>query len=279
MSVTDYDIEITEIRPRPIVSLLNLREIVRFRDLAYFMILREVTVQYKQTILGFSWAVINPLVSMVVFSLIFGKLAAMPSDGVPYPIFSFAALVPWTYFANSVTAASGSLIAYAGVFTKVYFPRLFIPVVPVVAKLIDFSIAFVVLLGMMLWYGLPIGAGLLFLPVLVIVMVLTAIGLGSGLAALGIKYRDVRHATGFIIQSLMYATPVVWPLSLVPQKYHLILATYPMVGVVEGFRSILLHSRPIPWDLISVSGLSAVIIFLVGVGYFRRTERVFADVA
>jgi lipopolysaccharide transport system permease protein len=203
----------------------------------------------------------------------------MPSDGLPYAVFSFAGLVPWTYFSNALTGASGSLLSNAAMISKVYFPRLIIPMTPVVAKLVDFAIALVILLGLMAWYGIWPTWRVVWLPLLVLLMMITAGGMGMWLAALGIQYRDVRFAMGFVTQLLMYAAPVVWPASLIAPQYRLFYGLYPMAGVIEGFRSALLGSTPMPWDLIGPGLVSATLILAAGVFYFRRMERIFADVA
>ncbi len=267
------------IQPQKGWKVIDWRELVEYRDLLYFMVLREVTVIYKQTILGFTWAIINPFFSMVVFSVIFGRFGKMPSDGIPYPIFSYTALLPWTYFAGALTGSTNSLIQGTALFTKVYFPRLFIPMVPILSKLVDFAIAFVVLAGMMVWYHVMPSLTILYLPVLILLMVLTAAGMGMWLSALAIQFRDVKHAMGFIVQILMYAAPVIYPVSMIPAKYRLFYGIYPMAGVIEGFRAAILGSRPMPWDLIAVGGATSAILFISGAFYFRRLERIFADVA
>lgn len=269
----------TVIEPRRGWQLLDLQELRRYRDLFYFLVRRDVRVLYAQTILGFAWAVLQPFFSMIVFTVVFGGLAEMPSDGLPYAVFSFAGLAPWTYFSNALTGASGSLLSNASMISKVYFPRLIIPMTPVVAKLVDFAIALVILLGLMAWYGIWPTWQVVWLPLLVFLMMITAGGMGMWLAALGIQYRDVRFAMGFVTQLLMYAAPVVWPASLIAPQYRLLYGLYPMAGVIEGFRAALLGSAPMPWDLIGPGLVSAAAIFAAGVLYFRRTERVFADVA
>jgi lipopolysaccharide transport system permease protein len=272
-------------RPRTIIEpktgwqLIDWRELREYRDLFYFLVWRDIKVLYKQTVLGFAWAVIRPVFSMIVFSIVFGRLAQVPSDGVPYPIFSYAALVPWTYFSTSMTASTNSLITNARMLTKIYFPRLVIPMTPVLAKLVDFAIAFVLLLAMMAWFQIAPTWHILFLPLLIGLMILTAAGIGMWLSALAIQYRDIRHASQFIAQLLMYAAPVVWPASLVPEPLRPIYGLYPMAGVIEGFRSALLATNPMPWDLIIPGTVSAIVIALTGALYFRRLERVFADVA
>jgi lipopolysaccharide transport system permease protein len=260
-------------------KLIDWRECLAYRDLLYFLVLRDVTVLYKQTVLGIAWAVLNPFFSMVVFTVIFGILLKVPSDGKPYAVFSFAALLPWTYFSQSLTGATSSLIAGTGLFTKVYFPRVFIPLVPVFSKLVDFAIALVFLIILMLWYRIVPSWNVVLLPLLLALMMLTSAGLGMFLSALAIQYRDIRHAMGFVIQGLMYAAPVVWPVSKLPEEYRLWYGLYPMAGVIEGFRASLLNTGPMPWDLIGMGTISGVLSFLIGALYFRRTERFFADVA
>lgn len=267
------------IEAKPGWKLIDWRECLEYRDLLYFLVLRDVTVLYKQTILGFAWAILNPFFSMVVFTVIFGMLLKVPSDGKPYAVFSFAALLPWTYFSQSLTGATSSLIQGTNLFTKVYFPRVFIPLVPVFSKLVDFAIALVFLIALMIWYRIVPSWNIVFLPVLLGLMMLTSAGIGMLLSALAIQYRDIRHAMGFVIQALMYAAPVVWPVSKLPPEYRLWYGLYPLAGVIEGFRASLLSTGPMPWDLIGMGSITAIVSFLVGALYFRRTERFFADVA
>jgi len=267
------------IQPRTGWQIINWQEVCEYRDLLYFMVLRDVTVLYKQTVLGFAWAIINPFFSMIVFSVVFGRLAKVPSDGIPYPIFSYAALLPWTYFSGAVTGSTNSLIQGTAIFTKVYFPRLFIPMVPVFSKLVDFAIAFMLLIVLMTYFHVKPGWPLLLLPVPCSLLILTASGLGMWLAALAIQYRDVKHAITFLTQLLMYAAPVVWPVSLIPEPYRLWYGLYPMAGVIEGFRSCIIGKNPMPRDLLDVGALTSMLLALTGALYFSRTERVFADVA
>ncbi len=269
----------TIIEPKEGWQVIDFKELKEYKDLFYFLIWRDIKVLYKQTILGFTWAIIRPVFSMIIFSIVFGKLAKVPSDGIPYPIFSFAALVPWTYFATSLTQSTQSLVTNANMLSKVYFPRLIIPMTPVLAGLVDFVIAFSILVVLMFWYGIVPTANILYLPLLVGLMLLTASGVGMWLSALAIQYRDIKHAIQFVVQLLMYAAPVVWPVSLIPEKYRLVYGLYPMVGVIEGFRSSLLGTHPMPWDIIIPGAIAS--IFLVGSGafYFKRMEKYFADVA
>ena len=269
----------TVIEARSGWRLFDWKEIVAYRDLLYFLVLRDVTVLYKQTVLGIAWAVLTPFFSMVVFSVIFGMLLHVGSDGRPYPVFSFAALLPWTYFSGALTMATGSLITGAALFSKVYFPRVFIPLVPIFSKLVDFVIASVMLALMMVYYQVMPTWNLVFLPLLILLMMATAAGLGMFLSALAVQYRDVRHAMNFMVQILMYAAPVVWPVSRLPHAYRIWYGLYPMAGVIEGFRAALLNTGPMPWDLIGMGSITAILSFLIGGLYFRRTERFFADVA
>jgi len=267
------------IRARKSWQIFNWREFVEYRDLLYFLVLRDVTVLYKQTILGFAWAILTPFFSMVVFSVIFGKLAKMPSEGIPYPIFSYAALLPWTYFSQSLMRSTESLIQNTAIFTKVYYPRLFIPLVPVLSKLVDLAIAFGLFIVLMIYYRVTPTQHIAFVPVLIALMMATTAGLGMWLSALAIQYRDVKHAMNFAMQILMYAAPVVWPVSLVPAQFRLWYGLYPMVGVIEGFRSAFIGKSPMPWDLIGVGAISSAVVLVSGALYFKRTERIFADVA
>jgi|TARA_B100001964_G_scaffold6354_1_gene6944 lipopolysaccharide transport system permease protein len=271
------------IKPKSGWQLIDWKELIEYRDLFYFLIKRDVLAIYKQTVLGFTWAIIRPVFSMIVFSVVFGGLAKIPSDGIPYPIFSYVALIPWTYFAAAMNTSTQSLISGKGIFTKVYFPRLIIPLIPVLSKLVDFAIAFVILFGLMAWYGISPTKNLIFLPVLILMMMLTASGIGMWLSAMAIQYRDIPHGVGFLSQMLMYAAPVVWPLSLLEDKFgesvSLAYGIYPMVGVIEGFRSALLGHNPMPWVLIGIGALSAIVLFISGALYFKSKERIFVDVA
>lgn len=267
------------IEPKKGWRIIDFAELWAYRDLFFFLVWRDIKVLYKQTVLGFLWAVIRPVFSMIVFSVVFGRLAKVPSDGVPYPIFAYVALIPWTYFSTALAGSTQSLIGNVNMLTKVYFPRLIIPMTPVLAGLADFAIAFAVLAVLMIWYGIAPTAYVIVLPVLILLMVLTASGIGMWLSALAIQYRDVRHAITFVLQLLMYAAPVVWPVSLIPEQYRLVYGIYPMAGVIEGFRSALLGTTPMPWDLIFVGAITAGLMVVSGAFYFRRMERVFADVA
>ena len=257
---------------------LKLKEIWEYRELLYFLTWRDVKVRYKQTVLGAAWAVIQPFFTMVVFSLFFGRLAKVPSDGIPYPIFAFAALVPWNYFANALTQSSDSLVGSANLIKKVYFPRLVIPMAAVISGAVDFSIAFTVLLGMMLFYGIMPTVHTLWLPLLLLLGVVTALGVGLWLSALNVQFRDVRYTVPFLAQFWMFATPVAYPSSLLSQPWRTIYGLNPMAGVVEGFRWALLGTKTAPGPMLAVSAAVAVLVLVGGAFYFRRMEKTFADV-
>jgi lipopolysaccharide transport system permease protein len=255
---------------------IDLAELWRYRDLLYFLTRREVTVRYKQTVLGFLWAVIQPLASMVVFTVFLGTLAGVPSDGIPYPVFSYLGLALWTYFAAAVTRSGASLAGNAHLLTRVYFPRVLVPLSATLAALVDFAIAFLALGGLMAWYGLAPGAtGLLAIP-LVAVTALAAAGIGMWLGALNARYRDVQHAWPFLVQLWMFATPVVYPASLVPERWRPLLALNPLAGLIEGFRAAML-GRPLDGTALAISIASAAALAALGVWQFRRMERAFAD--
>jgi lipopolysaccharide transport system permease protein len=271
------------IEKRKGILAINFRELVAYKDLLYFMVLRDFTVLYKQSILGLAWAFINPVFSILIFSIVFGKLAGVPSDGIPYPIFSCAAILPWTYFSNTLNAAGNSLITNTSIFTKVYFPRLIIPLVPVLSKLVDFAISFVLLIALMFYYGYYPTAKIFTLPLLILIMVFATAGLGTWLSSLAIQYRDVKFGLTFAVPLLMYAAPVVFPASLILEKFgertYLFYGIYPMVGVIEGFRAAVIPGKPMPWDLIGMSSIGALLLLIIGVRVFKSLENRFADVA
>ncbi|MBI4180947.1 MAG: ABC transporter permease [Chloroflexi bacterium] len=266
------------IKPKKGWQLIDFKELIEYRDLFYFLVTRDIKVRYKQTVLGGLWAIIQPFFMMVVFSLFFGTLAKVPSDGVPYPIFNYSAMIAWTYFAGAVTGSSNSLLQEASLISKVYFPRLIAPLAPLLAGLLDFAIAFIVLIVMMLFYRVYPTIMILFLPLLVLLMMLAASGVGMFLAALNANYRDIRYTISFLVQFWMFASPVVYPVSIIPEKYRLIYAINPMVGVIEGFRSALLGTVAFPIQMLLISTLVSVILFIIGALYFKQTERSFADV-
>jgi lipopolysaccharide transport system permease protein len=257
---------------------LRLSEIWEYRELLYFLAWRDVKVRYKQTALGVAWAIIQPFFTMVVFSIFFGKLAGIPSDGVPYPIFSFAALVPWTFFAHGLNQSSNSLVSGAQLIRKVYFPRLIVPVAAIASGIIDFALAFVVLLGMMLYYGILPTANIVWLPAFLFLALITSLGAGLWLSTLNVEYRDVRYVLPFIIQFWLFATPIAYPSTLLSEPWRTLYAINPMVGVVEGFRWALLSTNTGPGPMIIVSSLMALLVLVSGAFYFRRMEKTFADV-
>ncbi len=266
------------IRPKKGLQLLDIKEFIRYRDLFTFLVIRDIKVKYKQTVLGGLWAVIQPFFLMVVFTLFFGKLAKIPSDGIPYPIFNFTALIAWTYFSTAINNSSNSIVGSGSLISKVYFPRILIPLTPVVAGLLDFTIAFVVLIGMMIYYHIYPSILVFILPVLIILMMLIASGIGMVLAALSAKYRDVRYMIPFLVQFWMFATPIVYPASMIPEKYRMIYALNPMTGVIEGFRSAILGKTAFPTEMILISTIISLGVFLIGLLYFKQVERYFADV-
>jgi len=261
---------------RGLVSL-RLRDLWEYRELLFFLTWRDIKVRYKQTILGAAWAIIQPFFTMVVFSLFFGRLAGMPSDGVPYPLFSFAALVPWTFFAYTLTQSANSLVGNANLIQKVYFPRLVIPLASVLSGAVDFVLAFGVLLAMMLFYGFWPGLRILLILPLLLLILVTALGPGLWLAALNVEYRDVRYTVPFLTQFWLFATPIAYPSSLLPEPWRTFYGLNPMAGVVEGFRWILLDTPSAPGPMILVSAIMSLGLLAGGAWYFRRLEKTFAD--
>ena len=259
--------------------LIDLQELYIYRDLLWFLTWRNIKVLYAQSVIGIGWAVLQPLFSMLVFTLVFGMFAKMDSDGVPYALFSFCALVPWSFFSNALLESGNSLVSQADMLSKVYFPRLVLPLSSVLAKLVDLAIALVVLGGLMLIYQRPPTLGIFVLPLLIVIMTMTAAGMGMFLTSLAIQYRDIKHAMNFIVQLLMYAAPVVYPSTLVPEWLQPYYALNPMVGVIEGFRAALLDTRPMPWSWIATGFITSILVFTLGLFQFRKQERVFADVA
>ena len=259
-------------------KLINWQEIWQYRDLFYFLIWRDIKTRYAQSVLGIGWAIIQPVFSMIVFTVVFGNLAKVSSDGVPYAIFSYTALVPWTYFSSALSDSTNSLVSSSSMITKVYFPRLVLPIAPVFGKLIDFGIALVILSGFMLYFQMMPTIWVLFLPYLILLMILSAAGIGMWLTALSVQYRDIRYAMGLFITLFMYASPVVYSASSVPDRWRLLYGVNPMVGVIEGFRASLLGTTTMPWDFIWIGTVSSLVFFFSGLIYFRRMEKIFADV-
>ncbi len=248
-----------------------------YRDLLYFLVWRDVKVRYKQTALGVAWAILQPLLTMVVFTVIFGRLAKVPSDGEPYPIFVFAGLLPWTFFNQSVTTASNSLVGNAALITKVYFPRMVIPAAAVCAGLVDFAISAVILFLMALHYGIRFGAGLLLIPPLMALTALVAMGVGMWMSALNVKYRDVRYALPFMLQIGMYVTPIIYPITFIPERWRWLLALNPLSGIIQAFRAAV-FGHPFDWNGLAISCVSTVVLVMLAGWSFRRMERQFADI-
>jgi lipopolysaccharide transport system permease protein len=271
------DAPVTLIEPKRGWMAINFRELWDYYELLYFLVWRDIKVRYKQTVLGAAWAVIQPLLSMAIFSIIFGHFAKIPSDGVPYPIFVYAGLLPWTFFANAVGSSSVSVIGQANIIKKIYFPRLYIPIASIGVGLVDFAVSFLVYVGIMLWYMHLPGLSVLLLPVLLLLTVMLAAGVGLLLASVTVVYRDFRHVIPFMMQAWMYATPVVYPVAILPEKYRWVMALNPMAGVIGGFRSSLLD-QPIDWLSLGISGVIATGLFAFGLYNFRRAERRFADI-
>ena len=271
--------------PKPIVRIQPLRGWVPidfhalwvYRELLYFLTWREIKVRYKQTVLGFLWAIIQPLMMMIVFTLFFGTLAKVPSEGIPYPLFNYAALLPWTLFAEGITRSSISLVQQGNLVQKVYFPRLVMPVAGILSPLVDFCIAFTILIGMMFYYGYLPTIRILLLPGFILLVLMTALGVGLWLSAINVKYRDVRYAIPFLVQLWLFASPVVYASSLLPERFQALYGLNPMAGVIEGFRWALLGTEP-PGSLIAVSVAIVVVVLVSGAFYFRRMEKTFADV-
>lgn len=258
-------------------ALFDLKELQRYRDLFYFLVWRDIKVLYAQTILGFSWAILNPAVQIVVFSIIFGRVAKVGTDGFPYVLFSTVAIIPWTYMSDAMTAASQSLVSGKQLLGKIYFPRILFPLTPILAKLVDFSISLVILISVMAYYQVTPTWNLLLLPVLILAMMLVPTGIGMWLAALAIRYRDVKFAMSFVIKLLIYSAPILYSASSIPPEMRFWYSFNPIVAVIEGFRVSLLGGT-IEWQFILPGLISSVLLFLSGALYFRRMERVFVDV-
>jgi lipopolysaccharide transport system permease protein len=266
------------IRPQSGLVPIDFKELWAYRELLITFVTRDIKVRYKQTVLGAAWAIIQPLFMMVVFSLFFGRLAKIPSEGIPYPIFSYAALLPWTLFAEGISRSTNSMISNANIMTKVYFPRLIMPVSGVISPLVDFSIAFVILIVMMLYFGFVPTLNVLWLPVFILLALMTSLGVGLWLSALNVQYRDFQYTVPFLIQLWLFASPVVYPSTLLPQPYRTIYGLNPMAGVIEGFRWALLGTKTAPGPMLIASSAATVAFLIGGALYFRRMEAQFADV-
>jgi lipopolysaccharide transport system permease protein len=272
------EVQVVTIRPSRGWASLGLAELWEYRELLYFLAWRDVKVRYKQTAIGATWAVLQPLLTMAVFTAVFGKFARIPSDGLPYPIFAYSALLPWNFFSGALTRSVSSVVGSANLITKVYFPRLTIPIAATVAGAVDFAVAFVVLLGMMLWFRISPTWGVVVLPFFLLLALAAALAAGLWFSALNVKYRDVGHAIPVVVQLWMFASPLFYPVSLVPAKWRLLYSLNPMVGVIEGFRWALLGKARPDLVLLGIGVVVVALLLLTGVAYFRRTERAFGDV-
>jgi lipopolysaccharide transport system permease protein len=257
---------------------LGLGAVWHYRELLYFLVWREVKVRYKQTVIGAGWAILQPVMAMLIFTVIFGSFAKIPSEGLPYPVFAFTALLPWTYFAQALSRSGTSLVGNANLITKVYFPRLIIPFAAVLAPAVDFLLSFLVLLGLMVWFGVTPTWGVLALPLFLLFTIMTALAMGLWLAPLNVKYRDVGHTIPFLVQVWMYASPVAYPVSLVPEQWRPLYSLNPMAGVIEGFRWALLGKASPDFVVMAVSAAMVVTLLMGGLVYFKKMERTFADV-
>lgn len=267
------------IEPKKNLRFLDWRELIAYRDLFRFLIWRQIKVRYAQSAIGIGWAIIQPLFSMIIFTLIFGNLAKVDSDGAPYALFSLAALIPWTYFSNAITDGVASLVGEANMLRKVYFPRLLLPLSAVAAKLVDFFIAAIMMAILMVGFQRPPSVQIVFLPIAIAIMIITASGISVWLTALAVQYRDVKHGMNFLVQLLMYASPVVYSNTIIPNEYRLAYALNPLVGVIEIFRASILGTGNIPWDITLVGASSSAVLLGSGLLFFNSKEKLFADVA
>ena len=256
-----------------------IRELWAFRELIYFMAWRDVKVRYKQTVLGALWAVIQPLFTMVIFTLLFGQLAKIPTDGIPGPIFYFSALVPWIYFSTTFSNAGMSLVTNSNLLTKIYFPRVILPAAVALGNLMDFLISSIFLIGFIVYYQIPLGWHLLLWPALVVLLMLLSLSLGAFFAALNVKYRDIRYVIPFLIQLLMFATPIIYPASMIPERFQWLLALNPLSGLIEAFRYVVVPTHALDWNLLMLSVVIIGVLFVTSVVYFKSAERAFADLA
>ena len=269
---------VTLIAPQSRFPSLGLRELWTYRDLLFVLVWRDVSANYRQSVIGFGWAIVKPVVSMLIFTIIFGRVAKLSSDGVPYPVFCYAALLPWMYFSTCLTSVSNSVVKGSGLLTKVYFPRLVLPLSCVVIGMIDFAIQFLVLVLLMVWYGITPSLGILLLPASLLLCAATALAVGVWLTALNVKYRDIHHVVPFVAQAWMWLTPIVYSSSMIPAEWRTLYGLNPMVGVVESFRWALIGTTPPDWGMMACSIGVVVVLLTVGLYYFRRVERTFADI-
>jgi len=270
------DTPVVIIEPGRFWVALDLRSLWAYRELLYFLTWRDVKVRYKQTLLGAAWAIIQPLFTMIIFSLLFGRLAGIKSDDIPYPLFAYAGLLPWTFFSNAVTASGNSLVGSSALITKIYFPRIIIPAAAVAAGLVDFVLAFIVMVPLMFYYGVSLTPRLLFLPLIVLIITFLSAGVGMWMSALNVKYRDIRYALPFLIQLWMFVSPIIYPASMLGGKLKLVLTVNPLTGIIENFRASLL-GQPMKWSSLAISAAITLVVFLYSAYSFKRMERTFAD--
>ncbi|MEQ8924671.1 MAG: ABC transporter permease [Fulvivirga sp.] len=267
------------IKPTSGWKALNFRELWRYKDLLYFLTLRSIKAKYAQSVLGVGWAIIQPLVLTLVFTVIFGNLAKIGSDGIPYLLFSFTAMVPWNYFQNILTESTGSLISNREMISKVYFPRLVLPLSAIFSKMIDFGIGFLVLIGLLFYYQVVPDVEFIYIPFFLLLLIITSIGIGLILSAMAVQFRDINYAMSFMVRLIMYSAPVVYPLSLIPDHYKFVYALNPLVAVIEGFRASVIPTAVIPWTIIYPGILVSICLLIMGLFYFRKMEKHFADIA
>jgi lipopolysaccharide transport system permease protein len=270
-------ISVSIIEPKTGWQVLNLKELKEYRDLFYFLVLRDIKVLYAQTILGFLWAILQPGLEIIIFGIVFGKIAKIPTEGIPYILFSSVAIIPWTYMSKTMTSSADSLVNGQYMLGKIYFPRLIFPIAPALSKLVDFSISTIIIMGVVLYYRVEMTWNLLLLPLFIMLMICISVGVGLWLSALAIRFRDVRIALPFVIRMLMYTAPIVYSASSIPQSYRIIYSCNPLVSVVEGFRSCFLGTL-FPWQFIWPGLITAILLIVTGTFYFKRMERVFVDV-
>ena len=278
MHDTDISKNVLIIKPPKKWSPINFRELLEYRGLLYFLTWRNIIIKYKQTLLGIAWAVLQPLFMMIIFTIFFGNMAQVPSEGVPYPIFSYAGVLLWTYFSQAVTMSSNSVISQTNLVTKIYFPRLLMPIAATASGILDYFIALLILVVMMIFYHVTPGPVMLLLPILLFWSWVSATGVGMWLSALNVKYRDIRHIIPFLIQLWLFATPVIYPNTLLPEKYRWVISLNPIAGIIEAHRTCILGHKPVDWVSMGISIGMSVLIFVTGLYYFKKMEKTFADI-
>jgi lipopolysaccharide transport system permease protein len=271
------DFETTVIEPKPGWQILNLKEMMEYRDLLFFLVWRDIKVLYAQTILGFSWAILQPLVQIIIFTVVFGKVAKVPTDGIPYFLFSTVAIIPWTYMSQAMTQSSESLVSQQHMLGKIYFPRLIFPLTPVLSRLVDFGISMIIIFAVLLYYRVNLTITILYFPIFMLMMISIAAGVGFWLSAMAIRFRDVKYAMNFAVRLLIYSAPVVYSASSIPDNYRIFYSLNPLVAVIEGFRACLL-GQPIPWTFVWPGIITGSLLLISGAFYFKRMEKVFVDV-